>query len=204
MNHRKTKRTEQADATRRNILNAALDLFELHGIENVSVAEIAEKARCSPGNIYHYFKSKEDIIRQTLGPIDEDYALFYEKMQTELPYRSMPASELMEEFFCEVIRLCSQSDQLDITYTFALKYPELGSLHVTEERVFYQICIKLLNGMQREGSLTASFSVDDALAILVVQLRGLLVEWMVQNRRFDVISMGRNLIRIVLAGLKCQ
>ncbi len=204
MNHRKTKRTEQADATRQNILNAALELFDLHGIENVSIAEIAEKAQCSPGNIYHYFKNKEDIIRQTLGPIDEDYALFYEKMQTELPYRAMPASEQMEEFFCEVIRLCIQSSQLDVTYTFALKYPEVGSLQVTEERVFYQICMELLADMQKEGSLSPSFPARDALEFLIVQLRGLLVEWMVQNRQFDVVSMGRNLLRVLLAGLRAQ
>ena len=204
MNHRKTKRAEQADATRRNILNAALDLFELYGIENVSIAEIAEKARCSPGNIYHYFKNKEDIIRQTLGPIDEDYAVFYEKMKTELPYRVMSPSEQLEEFFCEVIRLCCQSEQLDITYTFALKYPELGSLRVTEERIFYQICIELLSNLKNEGSLASSFSSDDALEFLIIQLRGLLVEWMVQSRRFDVIARGRNLIRIILTGMRPQ
>ena len=47
---------------RRRIQETALDLFDREGFENVSVEEIAQAAGCSVGNIYHYFKSKEDLF----------------------------------------------------------------------------------------------------------------------------------------------
>ena len=61
MAERITARKRQALEMRRRIQETALDLFDREGFENVSVEEIAQAAGCSVGNIYHYFKSKDDL-----------------------------------------------------------------------------------------------------------------------------------------------
>ena len=56
----------QALEMRAKIQSAALTLFNREGFENVSVEEIAQMVGCSVGNIYHYFKSKDELaIRVT-------------------------------------------------------------------------------------------------------------------------------------------
>ena len=57
-----TARKRQALEMRSRIQNVALDLFDRDGFENVSVEQIAQAAGCSVGNIYHYFKSKDELI----------------------------------------------------------------------------------------------------------------------------------------------
>jgi AcrR family transcriptional regulator len=46
----------------RRIQETALDLFDAHGFENVSIEEIARHAEVSPSSIYRYFGTKEQIV----------------------------------------------------------------------------------------------------------------------------------------------
>jgi AcrR family transcriptional regulator len=56
-------RLEQArEATKRAILDAALELFVDDGYAHVSIRNIAAKVDYSPGAIYSYFPSKDDIF----------------------------------------------------------------------------------------------------------------------------------------------
>ena len=48
--------------TRRAILDAALDLFMTHGYAQVSIRNIAARVEYSPGAIYGYFASKDEIF----------------------------------------------------------------------------------------------------------------------------------------------
>ncbi|MBS1745904.1 MAG: TetR/AcrR family transcriptional regulator [Bacteroidetes bacterium] len=52
-----------ADASKEKIFQTAFDLFALNGYSRTSVDAIAKKAKISKGLIYHYFTSKEDILR---------------------------------------------------------------------------------------------------------------------------------------------
>lgn len=49
--------------TRRDeILQATLTLIPEHGLNGLRISYIAQQAKCSPGIIYHYFQSKDEII----------------------------------------------------------------------------------------------------------------------------------------------
>jgi len=48
---------------RTSILNAAVKLFGERGYHATSLQDIIEAAGCSKGAFYHYFESKEDLVR---------------------------------------------------------------------------------------------------------------------------------------------
>ena len=56
------RQSRERDTVRRKILNAARTLFLNEGYANVSMRKIAEQIEYSPGAIYSYFASKEDIF----------------------------------------------------------------------------------------------------------------------------------------------
>jgi AcrR family transcriptional regulator len=56
------RQTRERETVRRKILNAARTLFLNEGYANVSMRKIAEQIEYSPGAIYSYFTSKEDIF----------------------------------------------------------------------------------------------------------------------------------------------
>jgi AcrR family transcriptional regulator len=53
---------QPAESIRRAILDAALELFVTNGYAQVSIRNIASKVSYSPGAIYSYFPSKDDIF----------------------------------------------------------------------------------------------------------------------------------------------
>jgi len=58
----KERQTRERETVRHSILTAARTLFLAEGYANVSMRKIAERIEYSPGAIYSYFPSKEDIF----------------------------------------------------------------------------------------------------------------------------------------------
>jgi AcrR family transcriptional regulator len=56
------QREEKSERSRRQVLDAALQLFAHQGYRATSVREIAETASVSTGNVYHHFPDKEAIF----------------------------------------------------------------------------------------------------------------------------------------------
>jgi AcrR family transcriptional regulator len=63
--------------TKDKILAASLALFNEQGIRAVTTNHIAEEIGISPGNLYYYFKNKEEILRalfsQMIDALDENF-----------------------------------------------------------------------------------------------------------------------------------
>jgi len=69
---------------RKQIVKAAMEVFKKNGFEKTTMATIAEEAKISTGNIYRYYKNKEDlfynIIPQDLA--DVVLSLFKSKIES--------------------------------------------------------------------------------------------------------------------------
>jgi AcrR family transcriptional regulator len=58
------RRNREKENLRREILDAASELFAREGYASVSMRKIAERIEYSPTTIYLYFKDKNDLLRQ--------------------------------------------------------------------------------------------------------------------------------------------
>ena len=79
--------------TKDKILNGMLKLIWEVGLEKSSIALLSQKIKISPGNIYYYYKGKEDIINSlcfycfdqlntTIKP--KEYVAFYDNCSIEI------------------------------------------------------------------------------------------------------------------------
>jgi AcrR family transcriptional regulator len=59
-------RQEQAQRRREQLIEAALAVFAHKGVDGASVKDIAQAAGVTPGLLYHYFDSKEDLLAAAL------------------------------------------------------------------------------------------------------------------------------------------
>ncbi|MFC7616599.1 TetR/AcrR family transcriptional regulator [Actinokineospora soli] len=55
---------------RRDLVDAAIELFGAHGYANTTVAAVAEKAGVTPSALIHHFGSKENLLRAVLDEFD--------------------------------------------------------------------------------------------------------------------------------------
>ena len=60
------QREEKSDRSRRQLLDAALQLFSHRGYRATTVRDNATEAGVSVGNVYHHFSDKEEIFRTLL------------------------------------------------------------------------------------------------------------------------------------------
>ncbi len=64
-----TERRKRAIATRNALVEAALKLIGSRGYDNVTVEAITAECGVAKGTFYHYFKSKDDILRELSGSL---------------------------------------------------------------------------------------------------------------------------------------
>lgn len=64
-------REAKSERSRRQVLDAALQLFSQGGYKATSVREIAVAAKVSIGNVYHHFPDKEAIFKTLLDELTE-------------------------------------------------------------------------------------------------------------------------------------
>ena len=58
--------------TRNDILEAALELYNKNGIEQVTTRDIAKKIGISSGNLTYHFPTRNDIFFALMGRLIED------------------------------------------------------------------------------------------------------------------------------------
>jgi len=77
--------------TANTILDAAERLCGTHGIESVSIRDIAAEAGVSIAVIYHHYKSKANLLRAILGARFEEIRDEHERLLAEVEAQKSPA-----------------------------------------------------------------------------------------------------------------
>ncbi|MBR5571415.1 MAG: TetR/AcrR family transcriptional regulator [Oscillospiraceae bacterium] len=199
MEKKLTPRKQQALEMRRKIQTAALDLFDHEGFENVSVEAIAQAAGCSVGNIYHYFKSKDELALQVTNNVDEAYRDLEQLYDDDT---ARPAIDKLMDFVGRTLRISVEDPVLYKAFIQAMKYPEQGTLRRSDKRDYFRILRKLVCLSRDEGALPADCDVDEIVEYLVTVHRGVLLEWRVYSGGFALEERGRKIVAAMLKGLK--
>jgi len=145
---------------RRQILDAAVRVFARQGFHSTRVADIADEAGVAYGLVYHYFKSKEEVLNELfterwsllLAAIDEaDAGGRPPRAKLEAvaafiiqSYRHDP--ELMKVIIVEVTRAANS----------------FGQTHLTEIRRAYDSIARIVEGGQETGAFRSD--IDPAFA----------------------------------------
>ena len=199
MAERMTARKRQALEMRSRIQSAALDLFDKEGFENVSVEEIAQKAGCSVGNIYHYFKSKDELAIQVASHVDAAYLTLESEYLADA---ARTAREKLLDFVGQSLRISSSDPVLYKAFIHAMKYPEQAALQRNEHRIYFRVLAELVALCRQEGCIAPQYDDDTVVEYLVTLHRGTLLEWRIYEGKFDIAQHGTAMAKVLLRGLE--
>lgn len=66
-----SKRKEQAEKTKQEIVTAFLSLIQEKSLDNIKITDVCKKAEVSVGTYYYYFKDKKECIREIIYELNE-------------------------------------------------------------------------------------------------------------------------------------
>jgi AcrR family transcriptional regulator len=94
--------TVPADATRRRLRSAALELFVEQGVAETTTRDLAKKAGIAEGTIYRHFESKEELVRDLFQDHYFRFGAELNRIQAETPGGIDAKLRAMIEFMCRL------------------------------------------------------------------------------------------------------
>lgn len=164
---------------RRQIIDGAIKVFKEKGYHKATIREIAEEAKISPGSIYDYFNSKDDILYLFF----ENYVrTFFEKLEHLNLHSDDPAERLEIAYRAVLEALLELQDQVLLAYTQAryVKKSYLKDILKKESEIvmYFQKIIEEMGEGLFDPHLEANFLVFSGVF-------GVLRRWALKERYLD-------------------
>ncbi len=157
------------DEKKNQIVQAANALFLDKGYESTSVDEILESVKISKGTFYHYFTSKNEVLRSIVDNFTESFVLRLNPIADD---KKMSALQKLNAYF-ELNQSMKKANQALITQVIAIWYKEENLIY--KERLNKSLLTALtphLVKILKQGSLEGVFDIinPDETAVLIIQL----------------------------------
>ena len=163
---------EPSEATRRRILDVALELFVEQGYDRTSLREIAERLGFSKAALYYHFKAKDDILQALAETIMADLEEVLERVG-----REPPGPERARHALTELVDLMLR--QRRIAQLILTQSPAIQRLKESREHQFNPRVQQLM--VPTGASLATRVRASAALAVVESAL------WHLQERDLETV-----------------
>ncbi len=113
---------------RKNILDAARDLFTEFGYRSVTVSQIAEKASVAKGTVYLYFKDKESLFYALI----DEFLTEIKEFMSDVEKWDLPLADKLHSVIYNIFKFRHEQKFLYRVSMEAIKFPSAFSKRVTE------------------------------------------------------------------------
>ena len=200
-----TPKIVDKDERRREILAAATRVFARKGYHATRVSDVAWEAGVAQGTVYLYFGSREEILIAA-------FETFAEGMRAGVG-EALGAEELALDRLRSVVRavLSSMETEPELSKVmldfwsagaFGAKGSEggpvidLGEIYAEYRGIFG----RLLGEAKEEGSVRGDL-LEDAPAVIVGAIEGVLLQWLVDPGARSPLEMSEPILDVLLGGL---
>jgi len=177
---------------RREILHAARGVFARRGVEGTGLAHVADAAGMGRSSLYHYFRSKEALVRALIREqMEQEEALF----RAALAREGSPLERI-------AALVGGQVELFEAWRAMAGLTLDLWSRHAKRFRPFFrrlrEILGTLIEAGQRAGEIDRALDSEFAAAGIIATIDGLLLQYVVEPAAFsDRARLHTALVRIV-------
>ena len=148
------------EATRRTILQAALEVFCEQTYGGARIEQIAERAGVATGTIYKHFPSKHALVNEVYR--------HWKARTREYSYAHHPGMTARERFSAWVEQVCRFSEEHPLAHEFLMTHfhaPYLDAESLAAGDPMDQLAVRLMSQGQAEGAIRPG---DPELLMLMV------------------------------------
>lgn len=152
------------DLRRRQILDAARHCFARSGFHGASMQEICAEARMSPGGLYRYFRSKDDMIEA----IAEDERVRGLRLLSQLSGEG-DLTDRMVAVGMSYIREMSEPGALPLmaeVFSEGLRNSAIGATFQRNEREMHDLIRAFLTDLEWRGEIQPIVALDGVISLM--------------------------------------
>jgi len=173
----KTKRKNQALATRLRIRDTALRLMKKYSIDEISVNEICEQAEVGVGTFYYYYKTKDNIILEAFQEMD----IFFTELSVSKAAGTMSAYQYVLAH-CR----CYADFIMETGVEFTSKvYSMQSKTFLDSNRPFYVTLKRFLEQRQQLGLINSGLDILNFCQEITICIRGMGYDWCLRKGNYN-------------------
>lgn len=191
-------RQARSAATLERILSAALVEFRADGFRGAGIAAICKRAGVSPGNLYHYFSGKEEIVAAI---VERDRAHIRGVIE-QLLSSDTPIQAIVNAITSKAPRDGFGMDavlSLEI-YAEAARNQAIGQILQDFSRGLRSEAVDMLEALKARGDIAPTTDLSAAADLMIALVDGVMVQRAVMDPQGDPSAFVEPLERM-LAGL---
>ena len=195
-----TDRSIAQEDKRKLILAAAIRVFAEHGYHGSRVGDIAEDAGVAHGLLYHYFASKEDVLRTIFV---ENWGELIARFRA-VEASDEPAADKLEGIAKILLRTWRNDPALVTVMVREVARSQQLQAQVTEVREAFAIVERVIEEGQAQGTFRGDVDARLASWIFYGGLEEVLTGWVLgqlPDSEHDVARAERTAIELALRGL---
>ncbi|MFQ6081806.1 MAG: TetR/AcrR family transcriptional regulator [Candidatus Aminicenantia bacterium] len=198
-----TRKERETEERKKYIIEAAREMFARKGFASTTMDEIAEKTEFSKVTIYHYFKSKKELLSQIIFNAYNDLLIITQKILHEK--REIP------EKIKDLIHLHLQFVQNNKNI-FKIFMAERGHVHIDMKKNFKR---SILNSRAKMFNLLTqifdqgikvkqfkNFNPEDMALTLLGLLHSFSFEWILGEKKEPLDEKAEIIYQIFLTGIQ--
>jgi TetR/AcrR family acrAB operon transcriptional repressor len=202
---RRTK--EEAEVTKRNLLDAGLIVFSQKGYTATRMEDIAKQANVTTGAIYHHFGGKSDLY---IALVETNSAKANQLAEQVLQEGGTPAT-MLRRLLVRLFEFAEEDEdyravvELSINKTgFAPELAEITQQILDSRRLLTRSFSTLIQEGIEAGEFHSNVSPEDAALALVGFMNGMGLIWVQDPEHFSIKQRAEVLVDTFLTGIIVQ
>jgi len=191
-------RTAEADQKRALIINQAARLFDERGYGNTNMTDIARAGGIAKPTLYHYFRSKDEILMQ----IHEEFVAILLSKHEERRQQNLSARAELLELMADVVTLLdTHRGHVRVFFEHARELPAEEQRVIRRKRdQFRANVIETLQRGIKNGEFTPTL--DPKLAAWgIVGMVNWTYQWYVQDAKYSSREIAERFYTMVVNGI---
>ena len=189
------KRQLSAQATRRKLITAGLELIKEKSFDAINVEDITRKAGVAKGSFYTYFKRKEDIV------LDISRAPFGEIAEELQNMKKMELIERLTHYFHRFME-CVESCGINVCRQWTKDVLDPNNVPDNKDRQKWKYDFEMLKGILEDaisnGELKKDTPVELLTHIIISELYGMMTCWCMSDGKFEPLEWTHKFCKIQL------